>query len=475
MRSWFMIIVVLFALVVTMGASIFAYANTRQFIAESPVDMPPPPQLNDAGVPTAKPLFQPTPTTAPATAAPQSATSAATSVATQAANPASNAVWTDPARITVLLLGIDQRKGEKGPFRTDTIMVLSIDPIRKTAAMISIPRDIYIKIPGYNKPDRINNANVIGEINKYPGGGPALAKATVQSLLGIPIQRYAIVNFDVFTTVIDALGPINVCPDQHIHDDTYPDGSYGFITVDFPAGCQDLDSTKLLQYARVRHNAGDDFGRARRQQEVIHSVRDKILSLGGVSALLGKAGEIWGSLKDSIKTDLTFNEIAQLAQLAQSIPKDNIRSAVITDRDGYLLPAKLASGEEVFSPIYEKIHDLVDNLFEAAPRGPSDTQASAEGAKILVSNGAGIDGLAKLTADKLRGQGFIILDAKNADQPGGYGKTVIRLYTDKIKTARFLAESLGLDGTVITQEKNGPPGVDIELIVGKDIAANISK
>lgn len=351
------------------------------------------------------------------------------------------------------------------------MMILSIDPIRKTAAMLSIPRDVYITIPIYNRADRINNANVIGDtvIKDYPGGGPALAVKTIQSLLGIPIQRYVLINFDVFTTVIDAIGTVNVCPDAPIHDDKYPDGSYGYITVDFPAGCQDLDSTKLLQYARVRHNAGDDFGRAKRQQEVIRAVRDKIRTLGGVSSLLGKAGAIWSSIKDNIKTDMTFEEMVQLAQLAQDIPKDNVRSAVITDKDNYLIPVTLPNGEQVFTPWYENIHDLVEKLFDAAPFSTANSQASAEGAAIVVSNGAGVDGLAKATADRLKSQGFNVIDAKNSDQPGGYGQSVIKVYTGKVKTARYLADVLGLQSTVITIEKDGPPGVDIELIVGKDL------
>jgi LCP family protein required for cell wall assembly len=472
MRPLLMLIAVLFAVVATVGAAAFTYLNVRQLVADSPVELPPPPQAGN-NVPTAVPLL----TTATATG--EVAAGTMPRAATTQAQASNNAVptvvpvWTDPARISILLLGIDQRKGEKGPFRTDTMMVLSVDPIRKTAAMLSIPRDIYIKIPVYNKPDRINNANVIGDsiITDYPGGGPALAVKTVQSLLGIPIQRYVLINFDVFTTVIDAIGPINVCPEAPIHDDKYPDGSYGYITVDFKAGCQDLDATKLLQYARVRHNAGDDFGRARRQQEVIRSVREKVLSLGGMSALIGKAGPIWASLKGSIRTNMSFEEMLQLAQLAQSIPKDNIRSAVITDTENYLMPSVLPNGDQVLSPVYERIHDLVQKLFDTGPGGAGNTQASAEGAALVVSNGAGIDGLAKAVADKLKGQGFNIVEARNADQPGGYGKSIIKVYGSKVKTARYLAEVLGLDGTVISMEKDGPPGVDIELIVGKDLEA----
>jgi polyisoprenyl-teichoic acid--peptidoglycan teichoic acid transferase len=472
MRPFVMLLVVLIAVAVTVGAAVFAYINVRQIAADSPIPLPPPPQAGDASAPTRAPLFGPTIAPTEVAVKPtQAETSSAP--ATQEASATEPPTYMDPGRITILLLGIDQRKGEKGPFRTDTMMLISVDPVRKTAAMISIPRDIYVKIPVYNLPDRINNANVIGDtmIKDFPGGGPALAVRTVQSMMGVPIHRYMMVNFDVFNTVIDVVAPITVCPKDPIHDDHYPDGSYGYITVDFKAGCQEMDSTHLLQYARVRHQAGDDFGRAARQQEVIRAVREKVLSLGGVSSLLSKAGEIWLAIKDSVKTDMTFEEMMQLAQLGQTIPKDNIKSAVINPEEGYVLLGKMPDGQEILMPVYEKIHELVATMFDATPGGPGSVQASAENAQILVANGAGIDGLAKLTADNLRGKGFIIVDAKNADLPGGYGRTVIRLYnTSKIKTARYLAEVLGLDGTYITTEKDGPPNVDIELVVGKDLA-----
>src|SRR5258708_2067605 len=467
---------VLIMALVAVGGALITYIAVRQVVSDSPIILPLPPQVG-ATAATGAPLFAATPTPVPVVGTP------ATTQPVDAGNgtPVGVPTYSDPGRVTILLLGIDQRKGEKGPFRTDTIMLLSIDPIRKTAAMLSIPRDIYIPIPGFNRADRINNASATGEIAQYPGGGPALAVKTVQSLVGVPIQRYLVVNFDVFNTVIDTIGPINVCPKDAIHDDQYPDGSYGYITVDFKPGCQDLDSTKLLQYARVRHNAGDDFGRASRQQEVIRSVRDKILSLGGISALIGKAGPIWESLKGSVQTDMTFNEMLELAQLGQGIPKENIQSAVMTDRDGYLIPSTLANGEQVFTPVYEKIHSLIENLFAAAPgsgaivAAPGSTSAPGappvqDNARVLVSNGAGIDGMAKATADKLRAKGFNIVDAKNADLPGGYGKTIIRVYTNRIQTARALADALGLDGTVISNETNGPPNIDIEVIVGKDLA-----
>lgn len=464
MRSPLAILVgiVIFGLL-TAGAAAAAYVGVRQIVIDSPIELPPPPQIN-AQQHTPVPLV-------PATQ--MLATSDSPPMATTPSPDATPAIpeWRDPRRFTMLLLGIDQRPQEKGPFRTDTVIVLSVDPVRKTAAMLSIPRDVYVRIPGF-KQDRVNTANFIGDLNEYPGGGARLALRTVEGLLGVSIDRYVLINFQAFKTVIDALGTVTVCPTERIFDDKYPDtDTYGVITVEFQPGCQELDSTRLLQYARVRHNAGDDFGRARRQQEVIRAVKDKALSLGGVSALIGQAGAIWEALKDNVKTDLTYDEIIQLANLAQDIPE--IQSAVLEIRQGdkgQLLPGKTASGEDILTPIYEEVYKLVVSLFDSGQGVAINTQASEEGAAIYVANGAGVDGLARSIADALIAKGFNVAGIGNAEGLGLYGQSEIRVYGTKFKTARYLAEVLGLENTIIQQAQDGPSGVDIMLIVGKDLA-----
>ncbi len=481
--SWLLLILVFVVAALTVGAALFAYGSVRQFASDAPIALPTLGSFGD--------VVRSTPTILALAATPSTAAPIASDAAPQptaASNPVLAATPTaptlvalsDPLRVTILLMGIDQRKGEKGPFHTDTMIVLSIDPARKTAVILSIPRDIFIQIPGYG-PNRINTAEGTGESNDYPGGGSWLAVKTVENLIGVPIQHFFLINFDVFTAAINAVAPITVCPPTPIHDTSYPDGSYGVITVDFPAGCQPLDATKLLQYARVRHNAGDDFGRAQRQQEVIKAVRDKVLSLGGMSSLITQVGSLWNTVKDSVKTDMTFDQMVQLGLTAQGIPKENIVNSVLTDKGGYLLDVTRPNGDEVLSPIYERIHELIGKLFNAPPgSGATPTPAAADSANegtatILVSNGAGVDGLGKQTVEKLRAQGFTLGDAKNADLPGGYSQTVIRVYTGKIKTARTLAAVLGLDGSVITSATGGPAGVDIEVIVGKDLIGSLTK
>jgi polyisoprenyl-teichoic acid--peptidoglycan teichoic acid transferase len=486
------LVVLLLGMVATGGAALFTYSTVRDLVLESPVELPPPPQVGEA---------QPTPT---ATRTPQDAqgtpdaaatgeavsdlagtdtnTDVNTDINNASGDPSGEQLVSDiptlddPTRVTVLLLGIDQRKGETGPFRTDTMIVLSLDPVRQTGVILSIPRDVYMTLPVLNVTDRINNANYRGELAQYPGGGPALAVRAVEDLLGIRIDNYVMVNFEAFYTVINAIGPVEVCPQERIFDDKYPDSeTYGFITVEFQPGCQELDAVKLLQYARVRHNSGDDFGRATRQQEVIRAVANKVRSLGGITGLLSQAFAIRDSVFANIKTDMTFEQMLALANAAQEVPQDKIQSAVLTPRNaidgtGQLGLGKTPAGEDILVPYYEYIHELVSRLFDAG-QGVQGADPRAGSATLRILNGAGIEGLAGRTAETLRALGFDVREVGNVE--GGldsYGTSEIRVFNpDKMETARYLAEVLGLQGTSISQGQAGPEGIDITLIVGKDL------
>jgi LCP family protein required for cell wall assembly len=272
--------------------------------------------------------------------------------------------WSDPRRVSVLLLGIDQRAGETGTFPTDTIILLSLDPVGQTAAILSVPRDLWVDYPGVGRSGRINGANIIGDEINYPGGGgPAFAVKTVEKVLGVPIQYYVLINFEVFYKLIDTIGPIKVCPPEPITDDQYPDGSYGYIKIHFDAGCQELGSERLLQYARTRHS-DSDVGRSSRQQEVIMSVRSQVLTMGGVMALLPEAPSLWNSVQANVRTNLTFDQMLSLANTAQGIPTDNIRQGQISFEDVEL--GTSPEGDQILVPIGTDIRLKIEDLFRPA-------------------------------------------------------------------------------------------------------------
>lgn len=370
--QWFVFAWVIVIGLVAVGASFAAYRFARDRSAEldEVFDLPAPPQIQSAfsdDPATAIPTAEITPEAAATETISEEGAPAATAEVSESAVESTAlepAPWDDPRRVTILLLGIDQRQGETGPFPTDTIILISMDPVGKTAAILSIPRDLWVNFPGVTNPGKINTANIIGDQLNYPGGGgPAFAAKTVERTLGVPIDYFMVINFEVFNRVIDAIGPVEVCPPEAIDDAEYPDGSYGYITIHFDPGCQELDSERLLQYARTRHD-DSDIGRSSRQQEVILATRNKVLSTGGVMALVPEAPALWESMQENINTNISLEEIISLARTAEDIESDNIRQGQITFAD--VTTSTTAEGEEILLPIATDIRILIDDLFRPA-------------------------------------------------------------------------------------------------------------
>src|SRR5690606_15522016 len=146
----------------------------------------------------------------------------------------------------------------------DTMIVLSVDPVAKTAGMISVPRDLWAVIPGFT-PNKINTAYYFGELYKIPGGGPELAMRTVEQTIGVPIDYYAVIDFDSFVKFIDLIGGVKVDVQSAITVD--PVGS-DTNPKNLKPGVQVLPGAVALAYARERHVEGGDFSRSERQQQV---------------------------------------------------------------------------------------------------------------------------------------------------------------------------------------------------------------
>lgn len=376
--------------------------------------------------------------------------------------------WTGSERVMILVMGIDRRVGEaEQGYRTDTLLLVSLDPATRTAAMLSIPRDLWVTIPGFDE-NTINTANWLGDLYDYPGGGPALAVKTVEYNLGVTINYYVRLDFTAFETVIDAVGGVEVNNQTDIEDDEYPNGSYGFEPFYLEAGPQHLDGHDALRYARTRHNA-TDIDRARRQQEVVLAVRDRVLNRNMLPGLIAQAPHLYQTLNDSIQTDLSLDQIVSLALLAQDIPRENIKAGVIDYT--MVQEGTTADGKEVLIPLRDKIRALRDELFTnnggvTAPADLADELAliAAEGARIEVLNGAGIEGLACDTRDWLAAQGVNALDCDTADR-SDYTSSVIVAYTGKPYTVGWLKRMFGVT-TIISAEPDS--AYDVKVIVGTD-------
>jgi LCP family protein required for cell wall assembly len=212
--------------------------------------------------------------------------------------------------VNILLLGSDRRPGESWQTRSDAIMVVRLEPARQRVALLSLPRDLIVSIPGYGQA-RINAATVYGEMYPELGGGTELARQTVSQLLGIPIDHVLRADFNAFTTAIDAIGGVDINVEQELYDPQYPTMDYGYMEAYFPVGVQHMDGNTALIYSRMRH-MDSNYARNRRQQQVIlailHRVRDQNV-LGQVQML----ADLTSALRDDIQTDLSLDQMVGLA------------------------------------------------------------------------------------------------------------------------------------------------------------------
>ncbi len=377
--------------------------------------------------------------------------------------------WSGRERVNMLLLGIDQRCEEEGPTRTDTMMVLTIDPIGSTAAVLSLPRDLWVTIPGIGV-DRINQANFYGEAYDYPGGGPALAVETVEATLGIKVDYYATVNFDAFVRLIDEVGGISVVVPETIDDDTYPDNCYGYDPFYIEAGQHQLDGQTALKYARTRATFGGDVDRAARQQQVMLAIQDKVFSLNMAPQLLAKAPELWRIFQENVQTNLSLNEVLQLALLAQDIPRENIRTEVLNYE--YVYNEVTPDGQAVLVPVRDKIRGLRDELF-APPAIPTPViedlplLVDEEQARVALYNGTQVFGLAGATRDYLLTQDVNVVEIGNADS-SEYGSTQVIDYGSHPGTTRYLTQLMNVPPLNVSTSSQPAGDFDVLVIIGAD-------
>lgn len=263
----------------------------------------------------------------------------------------------DRGRVNILLLGVDQRSCEDtgGAWRTDTMILVGLDPESKTASMVSFPRDLWVEIPTVG-PNRLNAAHFFGDAHDYPGGGPALIKHTIQDNFAVPVHYYIRINFDGFRRVIDALGGINITVQEPIWDDHYPTDDCRYQTVQFDVGEYHMNGNQALKYARSRHYSSD-FDRARRQQQVLFAMYDQATSM----RIIPRLPELWSAKDEAIQTDLSLIEVMKLARLGMQIDRDNIHRGVIDESMTHNMTTD--EGWQVLNWDRQKVGALIQDLF----------------------------------------------------------------------------------------------------------------
>jgi LCP family protein required for cell wall assembly len=218
--------------------------------------------------------------------------------------------------VTVLIVGVDERPAEVYPARTDAIAVVRLDSTAQRVALLSLPRDLIVNIPTFGY-DRINAANVYGEMNGYPGGGLELTRATVENLLGLSIDHVVRVNFQGFIGAIDALGGVTIDVETAIYDSQYPTMDYGYQEIYFAPGLQTMDGATALIYGRVRH-PDSDFERMKRQQSIAVAALARVRNLGPLEQVNTLAA-VMTALRGYILTDMSEEQMASLAWTFRTI------------------------------------------------------------------------------------------------------------------------------------------------------------
>lgn len=257
--------------------------------------------------------------------------------------------------INVLLLGSDTDAKFGGDYNTQIMIVVSILPAQKKVSMLSIPRDLWVQIPGHG----------VGKIGvAYGAGGVALARQTVETDFGIPIHYYAWVGLDGFIKVIDTFGGVDLDLSHPIVDDSYPDdvGSpdpYAYRRLYIPAGPQHLDGMRALEYVRSRH--GDligDFGRSQRQQQLLDALRAQ----ANGRDIVARLPQLANDLKDSVRTDMSLPELLKFAGFAEQIRSEPVQQHTLLPPT-YSEDGTSADGQSIVIPNWRAIRPLVDSIF----------------------------------------------------------------------------------------------------------------
>ncbi len=268
----------------------------------------------------------------------------------------------DEDRENILLLGYRGEDDPNGGLLTDTLMIASIERSSGRIALISVPRDLYIQIPGTKIYEKINYAYAYGQKDGR-NQGILYTKAAISQVTGLYIDNSVLVNFNAFEDLVDALGGITVHLDKPFREDTQFSKE---IIIDLPAGGNYMDGQTALYFVRSRYTTSD-FDRARRQQQAILAIKDKALSLGVLTNPV-KVFNLLDALGKNVKMDLTVGDIRDLVGLYSRLDFDGLKQKVFdTSPQGLLRSATAETGAYILLPVagdYSEIQKVCQNIFE---------------------------------------------------------------------------------------------------------------
>jgi LCP family protein required for cell wall assembly len=375
--------------------------------------------------------------------------------------------WDGVSRVNILIMGLDYRDWEAGESaaRTDSMMVLTLDPTTMKAGLLSIPRDLWVNVPGFDQ-NKINTAYFLGETNHLPGGGPALATKTVEEFLGIDIHYYAQIDFNTFVQFVDFMGGVKFDVTQQIKLEI-PGGE----TVKLKPGRYNLSGSLALAYARNRYTGDGDFDRAQRQQQLLLAIREQLFRPDIQGRILGNPQGVWDIFSEGIRTNIPFGDAFALGMMALELDREDIIQRVITPPE-YVTYATSPDGLQVLKPITNKIRILRDEMFTnstligpVAAGGDPTQLMLEEAASVAVYNGSVISGLAGATQEYLLGLGVNVVEIGNADL---VPSTTIYDYTGNPYTLQYLVNLFGIENTRIFNSFDPDSTVDVAVVLGSE-------
>lgn len=337
----------------------------------------------------------------------------------------------DTGRVNILLAGNSaDDPGHNGANLTDSIMLVSLDVKDNTAFMLSIPRDLWVDIPGYGHA-KINEAYVDGENGDfsaagYPKGGMGLLEEVVQQTFGVKPDYYALVNYDALKESVDAVGGIdftvNSSDPRGLYDPSIDWGTHGPM-VKLTNGVHHLDGRQALDLARARGDAPgsygfprSDFDRTQHQRELIVAIKAKALSAGTLANPI-TLSNLFDSIGKNVRTDFTLGEVRRMADIVKGIKDNSIQSVGLNDANGvnYLASYTSPAGQSALIPAagmddFSKIQAYVSRL-------TTSNQIVKEGASVVVLNGTDTAGLAAKAQTTLTAKDINVTAIGDASAP----------------------------------------------------------
>ena len=395
----------------------------------------------------------------------------------------------DSGRINILLLGI-AGKGKAGTNLTDTIMVASINTKTNQVAFLSIPRDFYAEIMDENgrsagiksKINSVYQHGISSNGNNYDEAAKII-ESTVENILGQKMNYYVVLNFDGFQEIIDSIGGVNVINERDIYDARYPGPNYSYETFELSKGFHHLDGTTALKYVRERHDDPEgDFGRAKRQQQVMQAVKNKVFSAQTFLNVF-TLNNLFDILGENIKTDIRPSELGDFVELTKKLDTNNINNVVLDawNKDSLLKVSHIFSGDvRAFILIprvgnYSEIQDLAENVFDLNKIKRQKEEIAGENASLAIVNKSGdaasFAKIKKLLSENL-GYKNITITYDNVKTTEA--TTMIYDFSGKSKPftldelIKKLPASLA-NGNYSAQKYLGKNKPDILIVIGKDL------